>query len=36
MRLLHISETSLGESQVSTDMLMAQTELKTPNVVNFV
>ena len=36
MRLLHISEATLGQFQVSTNIPMPKTEVKTSNVVNFV
>ena len=36
MRLWHISETTLGKFQVSTDIPMPLTEVKTSGVVNFV
>ena len=36
MGLLHISEATLREFQVSTDIPMSETEVKTSNAVNFV
>ena len=36
MRLLYISERTLSQFEVSTDIPMSETEVKTSNVVNFV